>query len=703
MPIVYKYQNTIADSATGRPAGGVVVEVKNYPSGTPATIYDENGNVDASEIRTNANGYFSFYVESGHYSLNLVTSLNINGTYEDIAIGPLESDVDEDVAANSPDFVSKYESLNAAVTAIGSTVTTLQYGSDLNLTGNIVIPANIELLPMNGAVINHGAYTISYAGSTARWPLSQIFDGTGAVTFTGRVDKIYAEWTGTAGTTLSEDIAAVDAKIPVKTPLEKAFTAALPVGALTPPAAFNDQLKLSRHYNGSQAVYLRDPYDLIDFTRTPGIVLNHYYIDYVNGADTNLGTSPGAGNAWKTLDKAQASAVSPAVIHLMDEWVGYQNMADNTMNYNGLFKFVSGHASGVTRIVAMRESYTKATFAWTDEGSGCWSTSAATTTAQIFADLGFAMFDAKYLDELGGAMPIPQAASAAECIATPGTQFHDVANSKKYVHLLDGREPDPADRWIYSRTANNWQMTQNSDTGVILLEGLHFYANSGAATSAACRYRHATTATNNSRYGVKNCLAYGASGNGFETYDAKITAFSHCHARYNRSDNFNYHSLQGTGTKGEYMTVYEDQCTGAQPGYQGFVGQSALGNSCNSSTAHDSIHIERMSCNHGGGNGATVADVNGVVSVNWCVIAGPSTGGDFKACFWHDNYVKAGTYNGMWLWGCSGHDGGDSTVKLLNNEPQGGAVSGQVYLKYWRGQTDGAVMGTLRKFDGSDW
>jgi len=84
--------------------------------------------------------------------------------------------------ANGWKDVRNYASLAAAVTAIGSTPATLQYSTDQTLAANLTVPANIELMPMNGAVINHTTYTISYAGSIERWPLAQIFNGTGAVT-----------------------------------------------------------------------------------------------------------------------------------------------------------------------------------------------------------------------------------------------------------------------------------------------------------------------------------------------------------------------------------------------------------------------------------------------------------------------------------------------------------------------------------------
>lgn len=91
------------------------------------------------------------------------------------------ADLNAAIGAKSVKNVSDYADLAAAVSAIGSTPATLAYGTDQTVTGNITIPSNIELYPYNCAVINHGNYTVSYAGSTARWPLAQVFNGTGAV------------------------------------------------------------------------------------------------------------------------------------------------------------------------------------------------------------------------------------------------------------------------------------------------------------------------------------------------------------------------------------------------------------------------------------------------------------------------------------------------------------------------------------------
>lgn len=509
----------------------------------------------------------------------------------------------------------------------------------------------------------------------------------------------YSPATGSAVSTETR-LREFDVLIP-PTALNRGFSNSLPLGSVSPTTNFNDTLKLNRHYNGSEMVYLQDPFDVIDFTKNPDTTINTYYVNYTTGNNANAGTSSGA--AWKTLTKALTTAVSPAVIVVEDAWVGQNSLLSTSNTLNGKFKFVSGHASGRTLFTNMNESYTKATFNWLDETSGCWSTSTATTTATIFGRLGLICFDSKYRDDRGRAMPLPQAASAAACISTPGTQFLDVAASKKYVHLIDGRTPDPYDGFIYGANLGGVVFLQSANDGVILFENFHSYMNAATAPLAGFRYRHSTTATNASIFGARNCIACGASSNGFEIYDADVAVLSNCSAAYNRTDNFNYHSFQSTGTRGEYMTVYEYKCDGLQPGYNGFINQPTLSASSNSSTCHDSIHIERTSCNHGGGNGATIADVNGCVSVNWCVNVGPPTGGSPKSCFWQENYLKVGTYNGMYLWGCSAHDNQDGTIKLITNEAQAGgsANDGQIYIKYWRGKTGGVVTGTLKDFSGS--
>lgn len=86
--------------------------------------------------------------------------------------------------------------LAAAAVAPDAAGKKVVFTTDQTLTANLAWPADRELVPENSAKINHGAYTIDYAGSTARWPLAQVFNGTGAVTLPGS-EVSYPEWFGT--------------------------------------------------------------------------------------------------------------------------------------------------------------------------------------------------------------------------------------------------------------------------------------------------------------------------------------------------------------------------------------------------------------------------------------------------------------------------------------------------------------------------
>ncbi|CAJ0899750.1 hypothetical protein R6138_04369 [Ralstonia thomasii] len=66
-----KYQNNV-QSSTGQALAGVSVRVQNYPAGTDATIYSDNGITQAANpLTTDSNGAFSFYAANGHYSLQV--------------------------------------------------------------------------------------------------------------------------------------------------------------------------------------------------------------------------------------------------------------------------------------------------------------------------------------------------------------------------------------------------------------------------------------------------------------------------------------------------------------------------------------------------------------------------------------------------------------------------------------------------------
>lgn len=483
------------------------------------------------------------------------------------------------------------------------------------------------------------------------------------------------------------------------TPLYALASPSLPLGPIAIPAGFSNHLGVSISWNGTAVQFAANPYDIIDFTNSE--TCNHYYVNWAEGDNANAGTSTGVGNSWKTLDYAFANAVSPAVVHFEDEWIGSASSNNTNKVFSGKIKLIGEGPNGRSRIQSFRESDNLAAFAWAASGASGAYESTTVSGQRIYRS----MFDANYLDVNGIPLPITAAADKATAQATRGTFFSDA--TELVVHMPDGRIPDPADGWIANNAEADFELQQSLSTsaGVMLMENMDVTTNLGDLAKAVIRYRPVTTgAANTARVGFRNVRTYGGSGNGFELYDGGATAVDSCVAAFNRIDNFNYHSFVTTGTKGEFINAYETNCISYSAGYDNWAGQPTRSTSSNGSTAHDSLQIMRANCQHFDGYGAVIADVNGVMSLNFNVAAGTPGGVVlYNSCFWHEKYVGAGTYKLMYLWGCSAHDGGDASVKLLDNTAQAGgtAQDGEIRLKYWRGQTDGAVIGPVYDFNGT--
>lgn len=98
-----KYVNSVA-SNQGTPVANASVQVNNYPAGTPATIYSDNGvTVTTNPLTTNPlDGSFSFYAADGHYQL-VISGANIQTkTLNDILlVDPLPADLPTSLPASS--------------------------------------------------------------------------------------------------------------------------------------------------------------------------------------------------------------------------------------------------------------------------------------------------------------------------------------------------------------------------------------------------------------------------------------------------------------------------------------------------------------------------------------------------------------------------------------------------------------------------
>jgi hypothetical protein len=109
---------------------------------------------------------------------------------------------------------SDYASINAAVTAIGSTVATLVVSSAQTLTANLSIPSTLELMVVKGgSIVKASTYTVTIAGPFSAGPY-QVFSGfsAGNVVFSNAIAAlaIYPEWFGAVGDFTTNDQTALD-------------------------------------------------------------------------------------------------------------------------------------------------------------------------------------------------------------------------------------------------------------------------------------------------------------------------------------------------------------------------------------------------------------------------------------------------------------------------------------------------------------
>lgn len=173
-----------------------------YEPGTDdlrAVYADRNKNTEAANPFTlDSDGRGEVYGD-GTYDI-LVTDSNdvTKAEWEDVAL--------QDVFTGSEQSSTNYASLNAAITAIGATPTTLKISTaDFPMTGNATVPATLTLEFTYPGSIDQGAYnlTINSPFSPGRY---QIFTGNGVVS---GLKEARPEWWGAVGDGVTDDTVAI--------------------------------------------------------------------------------------------------------------------------------------------------------------------------------------------------------------------------------------------------------------------------------------------------------------------------------------------------------------------------------------------------------------------------------------------------------------------------------------------------------------
>lgn len=121
----------------------------------------------------------------------------------------------EDYEAITPWLDARiYDSLDAAVTSIGSTVTTLVVSAEMAVTDNTTVPTTMALRFERDGSLNIAAGKTATINGFLDAGLFQIFEGAGSVAFgAGAVKEVYPQWWGAAVDGSTNDSIAYQAAI----------------------------------------------------------------------------------------------------------------------------------------------------------------------------------------------------------------------------------------------------------------------------------------------------------------------------------------------------------------------------------------------------------------------------------------------------------------------------------------------------------
>ena len=193
-----------------------------YLAGTStlATIYDSTGATQTNPVTLSSKGTAGVWVDPGKYKIDLKDSDGVSQAgypRDNLGYGLQDGRTD----------ASAYASLNEAITAIGSTPTTLLINvSDTPMTANLTIPSTCVLEFEYPGSVAQGTYTLAIT-KQPKAGRYQVFTGTGAVTLPDGIE-VYPEWWGpTASNGIVEALASQT--VPNITLQSKVYTTSVPI------------------------------------------------------------------------------------------------------------------------------------------------------------------------------------------------------------------------------------------------------------------------------------------------------------------------------------------------------------------------------------------------------------------------------------------------------------------------------------------
>ncbi|WP_163183342.1 DUF1565 domain-containing protein [Neobacillus sedimentimangrovi] len=337
---------------------------------------------------------------------------------------------------------------------------------------------------------------------------------------------------------------------------------------------------------------------------------NTYWVDPVNGLDTNAGTEVAP---FKSLEKAYQTASSGDTIK-MKPGIYYRDSSWQSISV--LQKSLNIIGEGTVIIpLSDKHTYTK-----TAGQTNVYQT-ARTNVAEVI-DLTFDPVGYKYQKKN----------TLAECDALPGSYYTDATTL--FIHSLDSNSPNP-EKVLPLLSAQHFKVNNSLGNVKIYLENLTIFGGNNGNL-----WLDRINASNGLSVYAKNCdflhsTGLNVDGDAVNIDGADEAFFQNCRALHSRKDGFNYTAYNSASALVTAPKFIEVDCVGAYNG----IPNTLSPNTNNGSTAHAGAQGIRVNGQYYKNMGANVADVQpGTESLNLGCIAFDSltglddaTNGDFVA------------------------------------------------------------------------
>lgn len=389
---------------------------------------------------------------------------------------------------------------------------------------------------------------------------------------------------------------------------------------VTLPAAFTQQLPFTLTRTATGAY--RTDLDLTQYRTGTQI-----YVNASIGADSNPGTAEQPLRSLTAAFDAAQAAPGDAVVRVR----GFFDRRYANVPAAG------AHTVAGKRVTVVGEGGATITGAdvllsWT-YADGAWSTARSGTHA---------IFHADRTDQRGVPVPLPVAASLAECRATPDTWWTDGS----VVHVNTGSASvAPAPGTHHVLLSSRVMEFELRDDATLVLEDLTILTGSARGVRIGGDANvQGTLITSNVRMagGKHSPIASDPTGNVFAVDSLRRSIAVNTVAAYTPQDGFNYHYTLIPEARRRECLVVEVDCEAYRNGL--------IPGSQNATTTHEGVEAVRIGGHYHDTVGSTVVDVNqGLTALYGVRSSNSETGANIEmqdqAGVWVIDSVASGTYS----------------------------------------------------------